>query len=167
MTGGAVTRKHPTRKALRHPAVATTRRCICILQQAFNTYCMESKTSRHSQEVMNIPSLLLPQPLILLASNKNRYKRQCTGQRTEKVKDYGCSSLGNLIDNSTIIQPLLNSAPTVGNFSPSTTVLQPPNQPLPNNLSIAFQPPPTRSSPAIHSQPPPKKARRGGVASAP
>ena len=30
----------------------------------------------------------------------------------------------------------------------SATVLQPPNQPLPNNLSIAFQPPSTRSSPA-------------------
>ena len=36
------------------------------------------------------PALLLPLPLILLASNNNRYKRQCPGQRAEKVKDYGC-----------------------------------------------------------------------------
>ena len=41
---------------------------------------------------------------------------------------------GTLNDNSTAIQPLLNSAPTVGNFNPSTTVLQPPHQPSFNRL---------------------------------
>jgi hypothetical protein len=42
--------------------------------------------------------------------------------------------LGNLNDNSTVIQPLSNPAPTIGNFNQSPTVLQPPHQPSFNRL---------------------------------
>ena len=57
--------------------------------------------------------------------------------------------LGNLIDNSTTIQPLSNPAQTIGNFNPSATVRHPPPQPFSNRLTTTFQPPLVRFSQGV------------------
>ena len=61
-------------------------------------------------------------------------KRRARHRAIAPATDGHPPAFGVLNDNSTAIQPLLNSAPTVGNFNPSTTVLQPPHQPSFNRL---------------------------------
>ena len=72
--------------AQRHPAVATTRCCICILQQAFNDSRKESKIVRRVQQVMNILPSFSPYPSSSLPLTKTGKKGTARDNEQKKSK---------------------------------------------------------------------------------